>query len=475
MKLQYLYNHFWAIAGAVSVRTKILGIVLGLVFLLGLGITLQVRATLSRTMDAQLQDQSISVTRDLAARATDFILLNDIFALHQLLSETVMNNANVRYAFILDTQGHVLAHTFGDEFPLDLLEINTISATQHHHTAVIETNEGYVWDTAVPIFEGRAGTARVGLSDAGVQRAVQTVTGQLLLTTILVSVFGITAATFLTWILTRPILDLAKAAQNVARGDFSQQVQRWAHDEIGELAGAFNHMTAELARTDEIRRERELLRRQLLEKVITAQEDERRRIARELHDSTSQTLTSLLVGLRMLENHCSVPAVQLQASELREIAAQTLEEVHDLSMQLRPRILDDLGLAAALERLVADWSARYKIPVDLLIHLGEERLPGPVETALYRIVQETLTNVARHAQAHSASVLIERRNGEVVTVVEDDGSGFEVKAVQGERQLGLLGMRERAELLGGRLTIESIPEMGTSVFVRIPLQEQEAN
>jgi signal transduction histidine kinase len=177
----------------------------------------------------------------------------------------------------------------------------------------------------------------------------------------------------------------------------------------------------------------------------------------------------------MLENHCSVPAVQLQASELREIAAQTLEEVHDLSMQLRPRILDDLGLAAALERLVADWSARYKIPVDLLIHLGEERLPGPVETALYRIVQETLTNVARHAQAHSASVLIERRNGEVVTVVEDDGSGFEVKAVQGERQLGLLGMRERAELLGGRLTIESIPEMGTSVFVRIPLQEQEAN
>ena len=110
--LQHLFTRFWAIAGAVSVRTKIFGIVLGLVLLLGLGITVQVRATLIRTMDAQLEEQAISVTRDLAARATDLILVNDLFATHQLLRETQANNANVRYAFVIDGYGQAAAHTF---------------------------------------------------------------------------------------------------------------------------------------------------------------------------------------------------------------------------------------------------------------------------------------------------------------------------------------------------------------------------
>lgn len=472
-KLQNLFNRFWAIAGAVSVRTKILGIVLGLVLLFGLGITLQVRLALTRTMNAQLQEQSISVARDLAARATDLILLNDLYALHQLLQETQSNNANVRYAFIQDVNGNVLAHTFGDKFPLALLGANSVAAADHHHTVVIETDEGLVWDTALPIFDGRAGTARLGLSDTSVRQVVGAVTGQLLLTTVLVSAVGVSAAALLTWVLTRPILELVWATAEVARGDFSHRLHRWADDEIGDLAEAFNQMTAELSRTDELRRERELLRRQLLEKVITAQEEERKRIARELHDSTSQNLTSLLVGLHMLETSCPDERVQSQAHELHAAAAQTLDEVHSLAMQLRPRVLDDLGLAAALERLTAEWQARHKISVDLLIHLGKQRLPDEVETALYRIIQETLTNVARHAGARSVSVLIERRNGNVIAVVEDDGAGFEAAEVENERHLGMLGMRERAELLGGRLTIESTPGSGASVFVEIPLKVEE--
>jgi signal transduction histidine kinase len=124
-----------------------------------------------------------------------------------------------------------------------------------------------------------------------------------------------------------------------------------------------------------------------------------------------------------------------------------------------------------------EWRARYKIPVDLMIHLGDERLPGSVETALYRIVQESLTNIARHAQAKSVSILIERRNGDAIAVIEDDGKGFMVSEnglMQGEQRFGLLGMRERAELLGGQLTVESTPEHGTSVFVQIPHYQPEA-
>ncbi len=137
-------------------------------------------------------------------------------------------------------------------------------------------------------------------------------------------------------------------------------------------------------------------------------------------------------------------------------------------MRLRPRALDDLGLAAATERLVSEWQARHKIPMDVEIRL-DKRLPGEVETALYRIVQEALTNIARHARAKTGSILVERREGLVRAIIEDDGIGFDVNADQGERHLGLLGMRERAELLNGSLAIESTPERGTSIFIEIPI------
>jgi signal transduction histidine kinase len=471
------FERFWAIAGAVSIRTKILGIVLALVLALGLGITLQVRAALTRTMDAQLEEQGISVARDLAARATDLILINDLYALHQLLTETQANNANVRYAFIVDARGQVLAHTFGEGFPPGLLEVNAANLDEHHHTTILNSDEDKVWDTAVPIFEGRAGTARVGLSEAGVRRAVDSVTGQLLLTTVLVSVIGVTAAALLTWVLTRPILQLAQAAQSVGRGDLSWRVPRWADDEIGDLAESFNAMTETLAKAAEERAEREQLRARYVSGVIAAQEEERKRIARELHDSASQSLTSLMVGLRTLSDACDAPGIRQRSEELRAVAAHTLNEVHALSLQLRPSVLDDLGLPAALERHVAECQRRYHLPIDLAIHgLSERRLPTEMETALYRIVQEALTNVARHAQGTAASVLLEQRDGVVRVIIEDDGCGFDPNvAGREEQRLGLYGIRERAELLGGKLTIESEPGRGASLFVEIPLPDNGAH
>jgi signal transduction histidine kinase len=426
-------------------------------------------------MAAQLAEQSVSVGRDVAARATDLILLNDLFALHRLLQETKANNQNVAYAFLLDSHGQVIASTYGETFPIDLISANPIEPSAHHSTRVFATNQGYVWDTAVPILEGQVGIARVGLSDASLRAMLTTITNQLLLTTALVSLIGISAATFLTWILTRPILDLAQAAQAVAKGDFTQRVKRWANDEIGELATAFNQMVSELEKADELRREREFLRRQLLEKVIVTQEEERKRIARELHDSTSQTLTSLIMGLKVMEGSCADLQTQGQARELRQIAIQTLEEVHDLAMQLRPRLLDDLGLRAALERLVKEWQVRHHIAVDLMYHVSQERLPDVVETALYRILQEALTNVARHAQAHNVSILIEQRGEELVAVVEDDGVGFDVRRVKATdlaySHLGLAGMQERAALLGGTITFESKIGQGTSIYIQLPISK----
>lgn len=466
---QKLVSRFWDVAGSVNVRTKIMGIVLGGTILLSTVLTLQVHHSLTGVLEEEQRSQGASIGRDLAARSTDLILVNDLYALHQLLLETQANNPNVRYAFVLDPNGKVLAHTFGEGFPAGLIELNQAAPDDYQHTVSLETPEGLVWDVAVPVFSGKAGTARIGISNVGVRRVLLDLTSQVLLTTIIVLVMSLLAATFLTFILTRPILDLVGATRAIGQGDFSRRVKRWANDEIGELADAFNQMAIELERADEVRRERELLRRQLLERVIAAQEEERRRISRELHDSTSQSLTSLMVGLRTLDGICDNPQVHVQAQELRDVTGQVLEDVHNLAVQLRPSVLDDLGLSAALERLIQEWQKRHQIQVDVVVHLAGERLPDAIETALYRIIQEALTNVARHAQAKSVSVLVERRHQDVVTVIEDDGKGFDIDQTHSDGHLGLVGIRERAELLGGSLVVESNTGRGTSLYVQLPL------
>ncbi|MBN9392291.1 MAG: HAMP domain-containing protein [Chloroflexi bacterium] len=462
---------FWLLLGAVHIRVKILGIVLGLVLLLGLTVIIQVPQLVTQNMYSQLEEQAVSITRDLAARSTDSILINDLYTLQQLLRDTRANHPDVRYAFIISPKGEVLAHTFDNGFPTGLSEANSVSQTAYQHTQILLTDQGKIWDVAVPIFEGRAGIARIGLSDVQVQQTISTLTGQLVLTTVIVSLIGIVAAALLTWLLTRPLLSLVQATKAVERGDFSQRVPVWAADETGELTSAFNAMTAALAKSEVERAERDQLRVQYVSGVITAQEDERKRIARELHDSTSQSLTSLLIGLKNLDDATDLCGIRNGVGELRVIAANTLDDVHALALQLRPSMLDDLGLPEALKRYVLDYQKRYPIHIDLAITgLETQRLPAEIETALYRIAQEALTNIVRHAGAENASVFIERRAERVLAVIEDDGIGFDPSAIDKQTgHLGLYGIRERAELLSGQLVIESESGQGTSLYIEIPL------
>jgi signal transduction histidine kinase len=220
--------------------------------------------------------------------------------------------------------------------------------------------------------------------------------------------------------------------------------------------------------------EKEQERTQLLAKVIAAQEEERKRIARELHDEAGQALTSVLLGLKDLEDNSQTPAQKARAAELRGLTAGTLDLMRDMALELRPSTLDDLGLVAALQRYVSDYRRKYGIEVDF--HPGSlagVRLKPQMETALYRIAQEALTNVVRHAEAQSVSVLLDKRDGRAILVVEDDGKGFDVDQLRRTgspaQKLGLLGMEERAALVGGSLTIESRPGAGTAVFVEVPL------
>jgi signal transduction histidine kinase len=208
--------------------------------------------------------------------------------------------------------------------------------------------------------------------------------------------------------------------------------------------------------------------RDTLRRVIEAQELERRRLARELHDETGQALTSILLGLKSIRAAASEADAEHAEAELRELVVQALQDVRSLAVELRPSALDDFGLVPALERLAGTFEERSGISATIEARLADERLPAETETVLYRLVQEALTNVVKHAGATSVSIVVTRRDGGVRAVVEDDGRGFAADAVRADA-LGLVGMRERLALLGGTLTVESTAGAGTALIAYVPL------
>jgi signal transduction histidine kinase len=204
-----------------------------------------------------------------------------------------------------------------------------------------------------------------------------------------------------------------------------------------------------------------------LQRVVAAQEMERRRIARELHDETGQALTSLLLGLRAVQDAKDETVRNDALESLRALASTTLQDVRRLAVELRPKALDDFGLVAALERLLDGLRERTGLTIEFEASV-EARLPAEIETALYRIVQEALTNVVKHARATTVSVLLVRRKTGVTAVIEDNGTGFAPhEPVEG---LGLVSMRERASLVGGHLILESRPGSGTTIAVEVPVE-----
>jgi signal transduction histidine kinase len=224
----------------------------------------------------------------------------------------------------------------------------------------------------------------------------------------------------------------------------------------------------ESARTEA---ERDSWRQQL----AAAEEEERRRLARELHDQLGQHLTALSLGLAELRRLLVAgESPEPRLSQLETLAELLTRDARHLALELRPPELDDVGLESALDTYLQQWRHRYGVVVDLqsVVSPAAPPVPTHVGTAVYRIAQEALTNVAKHARATAVNVMLDRRDGEVRLVVEDDGVGFDLAATESrarrERRLGLASMRERATLAGGTLEVESAPGRGTTLYAVMP-------
>lgn len=262
-----------------------------------------------------------------------------------------------------------------------------------------------------------------------------------------------------------PLDALQGTLDRVRRGDFSARVPEVEGDpDIEQVVSTANLMLDRL----------EEHRQAVAAQILRALEEERKRIARELHDETSQSLTSILVNLETMEKQMTDLPDEI-AARLRltkEIAQRTLDETRRLMYDLRPSVLDDLGLVPALRWFITQRVQPYGLQVDFQVSGLEQRLPEELETALFRIMQEAITNVVKHAKARQIRVAMVREPGQITGEVKDDGAGFNPVHIVGrtekERGLGLFGMQERAGLVGGTVQIESTPGRGTRVTVTVP-------
>jgi signal transduction histidine kinase len=466
-----LRNRVVDLALRVPVSIKVMGIALGLTLLLGGTLLWEIHISWHRLLLGELEERGRILGSDLATHGAEHVLAGHVYQLRLLLDEVQSRVAEVDYLLVQDGRGSVVADTLPGAPSKELLAANGLDGHGASRVAALDTEHGPIRDIAIPILDGQAGTIRVGMSERLVSTEVGWLTRRLLAVTGVVAAIGVVAALLLTAILTKPIREMVGLARAVKEENYECRAVVRARDELGSLAIAFNEMAEAL-------RQKERARQELLRKLIAATEDERKRVARELHDGTGQSLTSLIAGLSAIEAEIGEDARVERLAELRALAAHTLGEVHDLSRTLRPAALDDLGLMAALGKHCETLAHRFDLVVDCQAvgFEGRPRLPGEVELAAYRIVQEALTNAVRHGQARTVNVLVQRKATAMLVVIEDDGTGF---AADGWRErslegghLGLVGIEERAALLGGSLRVESAPGSGTSLFVEIPVKAE---
>jgi signal transduction histidine kinase len=287
---------------------------------------------------------------------------------------------------------------------------------------------------------------------------------------------------------TEPLEALGAAARHIADGDLDIAVPPQPDDEVGRLGRSLETMRIALKKSlDDLTQSREILEqrvaerttelRLVLSKFVSAQEDERRRIARELHDETCQTVAALGMKLDAALAAPGVAGMRERLQEARAFASRTLAEVHALIYELRPSVLDDLGLFPAIRWLADHHLTPAGIQFRCEVCVPERPLSPERQTTLFRAIQEAIRNVARHSGATMVLIQIEARANDLLVEIEDDGHGFDLGGVKvpgpSGRGLGLLGMRERVAIIGGSVEIISSSEEGTRVVLRVPFEEED--
>jgi len=427
---------------------------------------LVIAAAVSIYLPQKLEDEAIALIghkADTLAELTAFtihpsIYFKDRAALEEALSGT-RRDKDVAYVVVTDPAGARLAQFHPQRATPEALARRTRGGGV--------SRDRSLYETMLPINEQGSELARlyIGMSLARLNREVMEMRVAIGALSAFILAAGLLAVILISNVLTRPLRDVAAGAQRIAAGDLGHRVAEGREDEIGQLATSFNDMAARVA-------ERDASLRQLSKRMLSIQEQERVRIAREVHDELGQALTAMKIDLQQLGRRH--PPVVDPLVPISRAIDETVELVRRIATDLRPAVLDDLGVTAALEQQLRRLRENSGIQTTLTVS-EEPELDMLTGVTLYRIAQEALANVIRHAEASEVEVSLSIVDGAAVLEIRDNGKGMSREQIASSRSLGLLGMRERAELLGGMVSIEARPGEGTIVKATLPLGKDDPN
>jgi signal transduction histidine kinase len=432
-----------------------------LILLIASAISIHVPRKLEQEAIALMTHKADTLMQLTAFTIHPAVYFEDRAALEEALSGT-RNDKDVAYVVVTDAEGRMLSAFHRERV--------TKGAPARRVAGGSLSRDRSMYEAMTPIRDGDRVLARlhVGISLARLHAQVARMRIAIGAWSALILIAGLIAVVFISNVLTRPLRHVADGAARIAAGQFGQRVPTERDDEIGQLAASFNEMAANVAERDaSLRQSREQLR-QLSKRLLTVQEQERIRIAREVHDELGQALTAMKIDLQQIARRHAMMEEPLVP------VAHTIDQIVDLVRRiagdLRPAILDDLGVSAALEQQLRRLREGSGIRTSLTVS-EEPELDTLTGATLYRITREALANVLRHAGATQVDVSLDIRGGAAVLEIRDNGRGITREEISGPGSLGLIGIRERAELLGGTMTIEGRPGEGTVLTVTLPIMK----
>ena len=461
---------------SVPIRVKILGIGVVVALVFGVIVLVLFRSHLVSSYSQSLADESRWLVRILATRVERHLITRDRLGIHEAVNSFIGNHPGIGYVVVRDAGGQVVEWSGDQTAPVESMPLLDEIDLQNGRIVQRESGDGGIFESTFPALEGHAGTVTLGLTDHRLREGLASLNRVLALAMCICFILGQALAVLLTWLLTRPLRHLVTAVGRVGEGDLTARATSFYDDEIGGLARALNQMVQRLQEQQALLSRTELERLKLLDQLIFSQEEERARIAREIHDEFGQAMSALLLEVRSGVGASEPCAAHSKA--LAERIETIVEQAQSFAWSLRPSILDDYGLESALTRHIESIQALSGIAFDfqyVVMDGAPRRLDSRCELVLYRVAQEAITNVIRHSSAARCSVQVVCDRPRVRLIVEDDGCGFDVRAdrAQDERtSLGLVGMRERVALLGGDFAIETGPDLGTTLRAAIPLAEE---